>query len=409
MNNQQLLEKYASVIVKIGLNVQHNEIVVIDADINASSLVRPVVKIAYEQGAKKVIVNYSDIEVIKHTYDYQTIETLQEVPDYIKQEIQYYEDEKVTLLSITSVSPEALKDQPAQNITARSKVMMKANESLSDSLGNFKQTWCIAAYPSVEWAEMVFPDLSGEAATDALLQAIYKAVRIDQNDPVDAWKSHIDHLNKRAEWLTQKGFDRLHYSAPGTNLTVGLHNNGNWLKAGKVNKQGTEIIVNMPTEEVYTTPDWKRVDGYVSNTLPLSLSGKIVDDFKLTFENGSVVDYEAAVGYETLKNLLEIDEGAKRLGEIALVPVNSPIYESGLLFYNTLFDENASCHIALGSGFAEVIDGAEDQSIQAQVEMGINDSLTHVDFMIGSDQLDIDGIYKDGTSEPVFRQGRWVE
>ncbi|KAA1042372.1 aminopeptidase [Macrococcus equipercicus] len=409
MSQHHLLKKYADVIVKIGLNIQHNEILVIESDINTAPLVRPVVEAAYKQGAKKVIVNYSDSEVAKYTYDYQSVETLQEVPEYLKQELKYYEEEKAALLSIVSVSPEALKNQSEEKINARAKVMMKAHESLSDSFGNFRQTWCIVAYPSVEWAEIVFPELSGEAAQNALFDAIFKAVRADQENPVAAWKSHIEHLNQRANWLTEKGFDKLHYTAPGTDLTVGLHQGGNWLKAGKVNKQGTEIIVNMPTEEVYTTPDFRRVDGYVSNTLPLSLSGKIVDQFKLTFKDGVVTDFEAGEGYETLKNLLEIDDGAKRLGEIALVPVNSPIYESGLLFYNTLFDENASCHIALGSGFAEVINGAEDQSIEEQVALGINDSLTHVDFMIGSESLDIDGVYADDRCEPIFRQGRWVE
>lgn len=408
MKNEQL-KKYADVLVHIGLNVQQDEILFVDCDIDVAPLARLVTESAYNRGAKLVKVNYSDGEITKLNYHHQTKDTLSEVPDYIKEELRYITDEKVAYLKIMSENPDLLKAVDQEKILTRQRAMIPVQETMQKNFSSFVQTWVIAAYPSVEWAEMVFPDLTEEAAVSALLDAILKAVRIDDEDPVQGWKQHIANLTKRADWLTDKGFDALHYKAPGTDLTVGLLKGGQWVKAQKTNKKGTDIIVNMPTEEVYSSPDFRRVNGYVSNSLPLSLNGKIVDGFKLTFKDGVVTDYEAEQGFDALQALLDIDQGAKQLGEIAIVPVNSPIYETGLLFYNTLFDENASCHLALGSSFAEVLAEAEDKTDEERTAMGLNDSHTHVDFMIGSEQLDIDGIYADGKREPVFRSGRWAD
>lgn len=410
MNEQtkKRILSYGDVIANIGLNIQQDEILVIQSSIDGAPLARAVTKAAYELGAKKVILEYHDEEITKMQLMYQSIDTMKEIQAYQYAERDYYIEQKVSYLLIESSAPDFLKDAPKDKLNERSQTMMKFSEPMQDEFGKLSMTWCIVAYPSIEWAQLVFPDLSETEAFDRLLEEILTNVRLNEVDPVAAWKAHVEALDKRAKWLTDKNFDALHYTAPGTDLHVGLIDGAKWLGAKSKNKKGHDVIVNMPTEEIFSSPDFRRVNGRVANTLPLSYRGNIIDDFYLDFKDGVVVNYGAEQGLETLEQLLDTDEGARRLGEIALVPVDSPISQSGVLYYSTLFDENASCHIALGDSFPEVID-ASDLSTEEQLAKGLNDSLTHVDFMIGSDKLTIEGIFKDGSREKVFENGNWLQ
>lgn len=403
-----LLKKYADIVVQVGLNIQKGERLEISSDIHAAEFVRAVVKSAYEQGAKSVKVDYEDGEVNKLHYTHQEEATLIEFPKHLQMEQDFMIDEKIAYLKIESQSPELYKDLDDEKMNKVMASKVKNFKKVSDSFGAFNQTWCIVGYPSIEWAELVYPELKGEAAKEKLLNTFFKIMRLNETNPVDAWKQHIEHLKKVAKSLSDKGFDYLHYTAPGTDLKVGLIPGAKWVGADEVNGKGTNIVVNMPTEEIFTSPDYRRVDGYVTNSLPLSVRGKIIDDFKLTFKDGVVIDYSAKQGLKTLEGLLSMDDGMKRLGEIALVPVDTPIYQSGTLYYNTLYDENASCHLAIGDSFPHVLEGAQDKSTEEQMNLGFNDSISHIDFMIGSEALNIDGYYKDGTSEPVFRNGLWA-
>lgn len=313
------------------------------------------------------------------------------------------------MLYIHATSLEGMKDADPEKLMTANRAGRAAAEALSASRMRYDQNWCIVGYPSAEWAALVFPELSEEEAFEKLLDYILKTVRVDQEDPVNAWAEHSRFLKSRAKWLSDYNFDKLIYRAPGTELEIGLIDGAVWAGGGHVNSKGIDIKVNMPTEEVFTSPDYRRVNGTVSNTLPLSYSGQIVDNFKLTFKDGVVVDFEAEQGYDVLKELLETDEGSNRLGEAALVPVDSPISNSGILYYNTLFDENASCHIAIGKAYPGPLLGASEMTESEQDEAGLNHSLIHVDFMIGSKALDIDGVTRDGQIIPVFRNGNWAQ
>jgi aminopeptidase len=258
------------------------------------------------------------------------------------------------------------------------------------------------------WAMKVFPDLSKEQAVEKLWKAIFETSRIDQPDPIAAWQKHIDSMKERARYLQSKQFTALHYKGPGTDFTLGLPSGHLWISAQSMAQNGVAFTANMPTEEVFTMPDRNRADGVVSATFPLSYGGTLIEDFQVTFENGRVTKVTAKKGEAALQKLVDTDEGSHRLGEVALVPASSPIGQRGHLFYNTLFDENASCHIAIGRAYRFTIAGGEELNDEEFMAAGGNVSLNHVDFMIGSSQMDIDGIHKDGTREPVMRQGEWA-
>lgn len=406
---EQHINKYAQVIAEVGLNVQKDDIVVIKSDVRALDLIRATSKAAYQLGAKKVITDLSDTNLTLLDLEHQSVETLRDIPDYVKSKNDYYLNEKVSMLFIHATSPSAMKDANPEKLNESMKAAREVSHELSASRMKYDQNWTIVGYPSVDWAKVVFPELSEEEAFDKLMHHILSTVRVDQEDPVAAWAEHSKFLKSRAKWLTDYNFDKLVYKAHGTDLEIGLIDGGRFTGGGHKNKKGLDIKVNMPTEEVFTSPDYRRVNGVVSNTLPLSYGGTIIDNFKLTFKDGVVVDFEAQEGYDVLEELLNTDEGARRLGEAALVPVDSPISNSGILYYNTLFDENASCHIAIGKAYPGPIPGANDMTEEEQDKIGLNHSLTHVDFMIGSKDLNIDGITRDGKTVPVFRNGNWVE
>ncbi|RIO01808.1 aminopeptidase [Mammaliicoccus sciuri] len=408
MGYEKQLKKYAELLVKVGLNVKEKEPVYIQASIDASEFVHLVVEEAYKIGAEDVKVSYKDDRIAQLKYQYEPESFFENVKQYDIDEKMDYLDRKAAFLSIVSSSPDSLKDADPNKIRKSMAANGKAFKDYMVAVQSDRMSWCVASYPSVGWAKMMFPELSDDEAVNKLLETILKTVRVDQEDPVKAWEEHDHLLHEKADYLNNKKYKALHYKSEGTDLTIELPNGQYWSGASSVNSKGNSFVANMPTEEVFTAPHKNGVNGTVSNTLPLSYSGNIIDDFTLTFKDGEVVDYKAGVGEEILKSILETDEGSKRLGEVALVPVDSPISNMNTLFYNTLFDENASCHIALGSAYAFCIEGGKDMTAEQLAENGLNDSTTHVDFMIGSKDLSIDGILENGEKEPVFRDGNWA-
>lgn len=408
MGFEKQLQKYAELLVKVGLNVQEKEPVYIQASIDASEFVHLVVEEAYKVGASDVKVKYKDDRISQLKYQYESEEFFEDVKQYDIDERMDYLNRKAAFLSIISSSPDSLKEADPKKISKAMAANGKAFKDYMVAVQSDHMSWCVASYPSVGWAKMMFPELDDQEAVNKLLETILKTVRVDQEDPVKAWEEHDRLLHEKANYLNQKKYKSLHYKSEGTDLTIELPTGQYWSGASSINSKSNSFVANMPTEEVFTAPHKNGVNGTVSNTLPLSYSGNIIDDFTLTFKNGEVVDYKAGVGEEILKSILETDEGAKRLGEVALVPVDSPISNMNTLFYNTLFDENASCHIALGSAYAFCIEGGKEMSAKELAENGLNDSTTHVDFMIGSKSLSIDGVLENGVKEPVFRDGNWA-
>ncbi len=314
------------------------------------------------------------------------------------------------VLTITSEDPLALMGIDQNKLVAHSRSSYEACKPFYTAISEGKVAWCIVGAAAPRWAQHVFPHLSKDDAVEKLWQAIFAAVRVDTDDPIVAWEQHRASFNERKAWLNAQGFDRLHYQNElGTNLLVGLNSKGLWQGGGDVTVDGTAFFPNMPTEEIFTTPDRLRADGVVYSSMPLIHYGSPVEDFSLTFKEGKVVACTARTGLDVLEAILAVDEGASRLGECALVPWDSPLQQSGILFYNTLYDENASCHLAVGKGFADCLEGGQQMSVDELEAVGVNESATHVDFMIGTADLCITGIKPDGTEVPVFKNGTWVQ
>lgn len=405
---EQKLQKYAELAVKIGVQIQKGQNLIINATLDSAELVRLIVKEAYNEGARFVKVNWSDDTVTRLRYDMAADESFLDEPKWYAGEMLEYVENNAAVLHVISADPDLLNGVKAERLTNHQKTYSKAMSQYRQlQMANYF-TWSIVAVPSKAWAAKVFPHLPAEQQVDALWEAIFRTVRVDQPDPVAAWKEHIANLSHKADYLNNKKFKSLHYIAPGTDLTIELPVDHLWVAAESDNGKGVSFLANMPTEEVFTAPLKTGVNGTVSSTKPLSYSGNIIDRFSLTFENGKIVDFKAEKGEETLKQLVEMDEGARFLGEVALVPHDSPISQSGLLFYNTLFDENASNHLAIGAGYAFTLEGGTSMSQEQLQDAGINDSLVHVDFMIGSAEMDIYGISADGKQEQIFSKGSWA-
>lgn len=405
---QKNLEKYAELAVKVGVNIQKGQILVINTTLDAAEFVRQVVKKAYEAGAQNVVVNWNDDVVSRTKYELAPDEAFTTYPALRAKEQEEFVEQGAAFMAIVSSSPDLLKGVNPERISNFQKAAGTALAKYRQAVQSDKVSWTVIAAPSPAWAEKVFPDAPSDQQVSLLWDAIFKAVRVDADNPVEAWKKHDETLHEKVNYLNEKRYQKLHYTAPGTDLTIELPKNHIWVGAGSVNENGFEFMANMPTEEVFTVPHREGVNGTVASTKPLSYGGNIIDRFSVTFENGRIVGYKAEEGEEFLKRLVETDEGSHYLGEVALVPFNSPISQSNVLFYNTLFDENASNHLAIGSAYAFCIEGGKKMSPEELKENGLNESITHVDFMIGSQDMDIDGIKADGTSEPVFRKGNWA-
>ncbi|WP_419956546.1 aminopeptidase [Neobacillus niacini] len=402
------LEKYAELAVKVGVNIQKGQTLVINTTIDAAEFVRLVVKNAYTAGADNVVVNWTDDVVSRTKYDLAPDEAFTTYPVWRAKEMEDFVDQGAAFMAIVSSTPDLLKGVNPERISNFQKAAGTALAKYRQAAQSDKVSWTVIAAPSPAWAAKVFPDAPSDQQVSLLWDAIFKAVRVDTENPVEAWKKHDETLHEKVNYLNERRYQKLHYTAPGTDLTIELPHNHLWVGAGSINENGFEFMANMPTEEVFTVPHRDGVNGTVASTKPLSYGGNIIDRFSVTFENGRIVDYKAEEGEEFLKRLVETDEGSHYLGEVALVPFNSPISQSNVLFYNTLFDENASNHLAIGSAYAFCIEGGKQMSSEELKENGLNDSITHVDFMIGSQEMNIDGIKADGTSEPVFRKGNWA-
>ena len=404
---EQLLEKYANLAVKIGANIQEGQKLLVRATIETAPFVRKIIKKAYEAGAADVHVLWSDEESSRIRYELAPDAAFEEFPEYMVKAHDVAVEENWALLSVVAMDPDLLKGIPAERIASANKAAAMAMENFRVALMSDKVSWSIVAVPSAAWSAKVFPDLPADKQQEALWEAIFKATRADLEDPVAEWEKHIATLNEKGEFLNSKKFKSLHFKAPGTDLTIDLPPKHLWVSAGSFNEKGDRFVANIPTEEVFTMPAKEGVNGTVASTKPLSYGGNLIDNFSLTFEKGRIVDFSAEQGYETLKHLIETDEGSHYLGEVALVAHNSPISNSNLVFYNTLFDENASVHLAIGSAYAFNLDGGKTMTKEELLENGANQSLTHVDFMVGSGELDIDGITEDGTIIPIFKKGDW--
>lgn len=404
-----MLKKYAELLVKQGVNLQKDQELVIDSSIECYDLVREIAKAAYQAGAKDVIVHYTDEKISRLRYENCNREHFENIPQYLVELRNQYALRHAAIMTITSSNPEAMKGIDPLKIQTWSSAMHKACQTFYDHLDLGIDRWCIAGAPSLAWANKVFPDMSDKEAVQALWQAIFKVTRCDHNDPIEAWNDHRRSFERRVKILNEKKIKSLHYTnSLGTDLTIGLNDKYLFAGGGSYTTDGVYSFPNIPTEEIFTSPNKKSVDGIVYSAMPLNYNGNIIDEFTITFKDGRIVDYSAKQGYDVLKSIIETDEGSHYLGEVALVPYDSPIRNMGILFYNTLFDENASCHLAIGRGFSECIEDGLTMNKEQLLEKGINDSLTHVDFMIGTDDLSIVATLDDGEEFVVFENGNFA-
>lgn len=401
------LNKYAQLIVEVGVNVQKEQLVVINSPVECREFTRLIVENAYKRGASQVIVKWSDDIVSKAFYTYVGKEVLTEMPNYQIEEFKHFINKGAAMISVSAPTPGLLKDIESWKIQLHSKT---TNEHLNFYRKYFmdnQSQWTIASYPTERWANKVFP---GEDGVNKLLEAILDACRVsDDNDPVLEWKEHIKKLAKNNMLLNNYDFSHLIFkNGLGTNLTVGLVDGHIWAGGGEVAKNGVDFAPNIPTEETFTMPHKNRVEGKVVATKPLNYQGKLIEDFYFVFKDGKVVDYDAKKEKEALKNLLEFDEGSSSIGEVALISHDSPISNTGILFYNTLFDENASCHLALGNAYTMNLKDSEKMSEEEMIEKGYNKSFTHVDFMFGSADMEVIGVTKQNKRIQVFKNGNFV-
>jgi aminopeptidase len=405
----QNIEKYADLLVRIGINIQENQTLMITSPIECADFARIAAKKAYEAGAREVVMRWMDEKSTHIKYKMANDEIFDEFPEWMVNYFNHYADKDTAFLSISASDPELMKDVDPKRMSRANKAGSVALEYYRSRMMSNKNVWCVASIPTLAWAKKVFPDASEEEAIDLLWDAIYKAVRVDQPDPVDAWRQHQNNLNEKLNFLNTTAFKSLRYkNSIGTDVLVDLPKDHVWFGGGDAAPQGHVFVANMPTEEVFTMPRHDGVNGTIVSSMPLNYNGNLIEDFRFTFENGKVVDYDARVGKDVLTEMLETDEGAKRLGEVALVPYDSPISNQKILFYNTLFDENASCHFALGKAYPTCVKGGEEMDKDALIAAGANDSFIHVDFMVGTEDLEIVGITEEGQEIPVFKNGNFA-
>ncbi|MBR2623086.1 MAG: aminopeptidase [Clostridia bacterium] len=405
---QEQLQKYAELLAKVGLNIQEGQIVFIEAALDQPDFVTMVVEECYKAGAAEVYVDWSHQPVSKLSSQYQSLESLSTLKPWGRAKWQYKADNFACRLWLESEDPDGMKGADQEKMSKARQAIYPEIKPFRTALEN-KHQWCIAAVPGKAWAKKVFPDLSEEDAVEAMWKAILHTSRADGDDPIGAWKAHNDDLDARCAYLNGLGLKYLEYkSANGTDLTVELLEDGIFAGGNEKTLQGGVFNPNIPTEEVFTSPKAGAVEGIVYSTKPLSYMGELIENFSMRFEGGKVVEVKAEKGEELLKKMVSMDEGAARLGECALIPYDSPINESGILFYNTLFDENASCHFAVGFGFNECLKGFESLTDEECKQRGINDSMIHVDFMIGSRDMSIVGVTKSGERVQIFKDGNWA-
>lgn len=408
MTFEDKLAQYAELAVKVGVNIQQGQYLLVNTSVEALDFARLVVKKAYEAGAGRVHVQLTDDVMVRAFYEHASDEEIESYPQWAALQRDELVAKNGALLWIDADNPDLLAGIDVERLTKQQKASGKALANYRAAAMKDDIAWSIVAVPSKEWATKIFPEVKEEERVTALWNAIFSTVRIGEGDAVAKWREHITGLEARAAMLNAKHYTKLHYTAPGTDLTIELAPEHLRLAASSKTPQDVTFVANMPTEEVYTLPNKTGVNGYVSNTKPLVYQGNIIDDFTLTFEQGKIVKAEAGVGNDLLQQLMSVDEGSSYLGEVALVPHESPISASNILFYNTLFDENASNHLAIGEAYPTCLAGGRDMTDKELAAVGANISITHEDFMIGSAEMAIDGILADGTAEPIFRKGSWA-
>ena len=407
-NFNESLKKYAELAVDIGVAVKPGDTVYVQISVDQAQLARLIVAAAYQRGAAEVQVQWFDDVLKRLDMAHMADERLFNIPAFVKGQFDYWVDHQAKRITVVSSDPDNLAGIDSNRIAKYQEAFAKAYKRLMEAISSMSISWTIIGAASPRWAQKVFPDAATpEEATELLWEAIFKTTRIDQPDPEAAWKAHDQKLREKAAWLNNEQFDQLHYMAPGTDLVVGLPKNHIWEGAGAFNPRGEEFMANMPTEEVFTAPDFRRIDGTVVSTKPLSYGGNILEDMHFTFKDGQIVEAHAKQGDDVLQNLLKTP-GARSLGEVSLVPDPSPISQSGLIFFNTLFDENASDHMALGQAYPFSVKDGVAMTNEQRAAVGLNQSPTHVDFMMGSAAMNIDGIKPDGTIIPIFRKGDWA-
>ena len=402
-----VLREYAKLIVRCGVNVQKGQEVMIFADLDQPEFVKMVVEEAYKAKAKKVTVEWNYQPLQKIHVRYQSVKTMSTVEEWVKARQEHFCDVIPARIHLISEDPDGLKGINMAKVAQARRATYPILKPYRDRREN-KEQWCIAAVPGAAWAKKVFPGQPKGKAMEMLWEAILSASRVNE-DPIKAWEEHNKNLAERCAYLNSLNIRKLHYTADnGTDLTVGMIPDSCWRGGGDTSLQNIYFNPNIPTEECFISPMRGQAEGIVYSTKPFSYRGQLIDNFSLRFENGKVVEAKAEVGEDLLKTMVSMDEGAAYLGECALVPQRSPICESGILFYNTLFDENAACHLALGMGFADTIKDFQNKTLEECRELGINDSMIHEDFMIGCDSMNIDAICEGGKVVPVFRNGNWA-
>lgn len=406
--DQAKLDRLAEVAIKVGLQLQPGQDLVLTSSIAALPLTRRIIEHAYKAGAGLVTPIFSDDEITLARFRYGRGEGFDRAAGWLYEGMAKAFSNNAARLAVRGDNPSLLSGQDPAKVARANKANSIAYQPALEKITGFDINWNILAYPEVDWARQVFPGDSDDVAVAKLAHAIFAASRVDGDDPIGVWKAHNAELKKRSAWLNGHAFHALRFTGPGTDLTVGLADGHEWMGGASTAKNGITCNPNIPTEEVFTTPHARRVSGHVRSTKPLSYQGTLIDEISVRFEEGRIVEAHAAKGEDVLQKVLDTDEGSRRLGEVALVPNSSPISKSGILFYNTLFDENASCHIALGQCYAKCFVDGTKLTQDEIAKRGGNKSFIHIDWMIGSGEIDIDGLHEDGRTVPVMRKGEWV-
>jgi aminopeptidase len=404
----QKLDKLAELAIKVGLGLREGQDLFMTSPTSALPLARKIAEHAYKAGAGLVTTIFSDEEMTLARYRYGHDLSFDRAPGWLYEGVAKAFDENTARLAIAGDNPMLLGQEDAEKVGRANRANSKAYRPALSKIVSHEINWSIVPYPGASWAKVVFPGEPEDVAVSKLADAIFAATRVSTDDPVAAWDAHNKRLRERRDWLTGKNFSALKYVGPGTDLTLGLAEGHAWKGGASHSRNGIMCNPNIPTEEVFSTPHRLRVDGVVSATKPLSYNGTLITDIAMKFEGGKIIEVKATRGRDVLEKAMDSDEGGRRIGEVALVPHSSPISASGILFYNTLFDENAASHIALGQCYSDCFVDGETITPEEVERRGGNKSVIHIDWMIGSDQIDIDGIAQDGSITPVMRKGEWA-
>ena len=401
------LENFSKLALKIGVNLQRGQGLEIVCPVEKHQVAEAMCEQAYKLGASIVRIRWNDQKIDRLSYVHADMQALTEVPKWFVDSKNYLTEKGFCYVAISADDPDAFIDAPADKIAATARARGRAIKKFSDAVMSNGIRWCVVSVPTLNWAKKVFPN-SSDPEKDLSL-AIEKCMRLDAPDPIKAWEEHVEKLETRARFLNEKNFEYIRFkNALGTDLKVGLATDHNWICAKEKAKDGVYFVANLPTEEIFTAPHANKVDGTLVSALPLCENGRVIDGFSITFKKGKITKYSAKIGLDVLSELINTDSGTKRLGEIALIGKGSPIAQSDVLFYNTLFDENASCHLAIGKGYSSTIKNGDKLTKKELKERGLNDSIEHIDFMIGTPDLSVVGIGYDGKETTLFEDGEWI-